>query len=149
MMFDKGNEVLTRVENMINEGWVDLGAHDEKEIELLRKMFEVYIEQTYIKCGRSIRIIIPANVGDNIYLVKYIDGKNYIYELLVSSIVITDDLRIKACDIDCGGYTFKWDHFDKIVFVKIEDAIIKVKNDRQHGKLLIRTFGNYNREIEF
>jgi hypothetical protein len=96
-----------------------------------------------------IQINIPANVGDNIYLVKYIDGRNYIYELRVSSIVITDDLRIKACDIDCGGYTLKWDHFDKTVFENIENAINKVKNDRQHGKLLIRTFGKYDREIEF
>lgn len=96
-----------------------------------------------------IQIKIPANVGDRIYLVKDIDNKNCIYELLVSSIRINDDLKVKACDKYCGGYTFKWDHFNKIVFETLESAVNKVKEDKIHGKLKIVTFGKYDTETEF
>lgn len=96
-----------------------------------------------------IQINIPANVGDNIYLVKYIDRKNYIFELLVSSIVITDCLRIKACDKHCGGYTFKWDDFDNVVFETLEGAVNKIKSEREHGKFTIVHFGKYDIETEF
>lgn len=96
-----------------------------------------------------IQINIPANVGDRIYLVKHINNVNYVYELLVASLVITDKLKIKACDKFCGGYTFSWDDFDKIVFETLEDAVNKVKMGKEHGKLIIVHFGKYDIESDF